>query len=486
MNTPTPCLSFIGIVDFSQEVAFSFEHKSPSRLLTAFPRRNGYEPHELIGRPSLELVHPDEFPRVKQLHYDTIQQDKAAVLVYLRMKHKDRFKGYVLMQNTLFKEALFLRGARRTVVHNVLVGSVSFASPGAKALQNASTAQEITVISPVASNFEFRRWHDPSPMPPSPIPPSMAIPQALPMAMALPASPSPSASSWSSSRSPRGSSSPLSPGLGGLRHRSDSGGSASSGRRSRASSRSSLSVSPERRAHTSHIRRGSGGGEPNANTTTTGSTHARGDSNAVPIISFPHLSNKSFRTALILDRFSAHCTIMYCSNDLLISSSDAIGCSFYDFVDAPDEAIVRDWINTVKGWGVNEKGQPSDGGFGFGKFCLITERRDSIERMPDPPSPSRNRRASTSRGATANSRAGRHPHHRGQHHTAASRTAPALTARSAARTAARPQSQSPPQEHARLGLGLGTSQSQAQCEKFKVDAIFSAHSDGLMVILRRA
>ncbi len=43
----------------------------------------------------------------------------------------------------------------RTVVHNVLVGSVSFASP-AKALHNASTAQEITVITPSAHNLSFR------------------------------------------------------------------------------------------------------------------------------------------------------------------------------------------------------------------------------------------------------------------------------------------------------------------------------------------
>jgi hypothetical protein len=27
---------------------------------------------------------------------DTIQQDKAAVLVYLRMRHKDPYRGYVL------------------------------------------------------------------------------------------------------------------------------------------------------------------------------------------------------------------------------------------------------------------------------------------------------------------------------------------------------------------------------------------------------
>ena len=41
-------------------------------------------------------------------------------------------------------------------MHNVLVGSVSFASPGAKALHNASTAQEITVITESASNFQFK------------------------------------------------------------------------------------------------------------------------------------------------------------------------------------------------------------------------------------------------------------------------------------------------------------------------------------------
>jgi hypothetical protein len=41
-------------------------------------------------------------------------------------------------------------------VYNVLVGSVSFATTGPKAMQNASTAQEIEVITPSAKNFEFR------------------------------------------------------------------------------------------------------------------------------------------------------------------------------------------------------------------------------------------------------------------------------------------------------------------------------------------
>ena len=95
-------------------------------------------------------------------------------------------------------------------------------------------------------------------------------------------------------------------------------------------------------------------------------------------ITFDHLSNKSFRTAFILDRFSMNCTIMYCSNDLLVSTTSAIGRSFFDFVVKREEEIVRSWITCVKGWGVNESGQPSDGGFGFGRFVLLTEGRDSV------------------------------------------------------------------------------------------------------------
>lgn len=43
-----------------------------------------------------------------------------------------------------------------------------------------------------------------------------------------------------------------------------------------------------------------------------------------------------------------------------------------------DEEIVRSWIDVIKSWGVNERGQPSDGGFGFGRFSLLTEGRDSL------------------------------------------------------------------------------------------------------------
>jgi len=159
----------------------------------------------------------------------------------------------------------------------------------------------------------------------------------IPSTMALPASPSTSTSSSWSSPSPRNSQSP---------------------RRRSASSERSLSLSPEPERR--HLR-----------------AQALAPSRETPI-TFDHLSNKSFRTAFILDRFSMNCTILYCSNDLLVSTTSAIGRSFFDFVVKKEEDIVRSWITCVKGWGVNESGQPSDGGFGFGRFVLLTEGRDSV------------------------------------------------------------------------------------------------------------
>jgi hypothetical protein len=89
------------------------------------------------------------------------------------------------------------------------------------------------------------------------------------------------------------------------------------------------------------------------------------------------LPAQSMRTLLILDRFSINCHILYCSNDGLVTTTAAMGRSFYDFVTKRDEDLVRSWIDVVKGWGVNERGQPSDGGFGFGKFHACLLGRDS-------------------------------------------------------------------------------------------------------------
>ncbi|KAF8125185.1 hypothetical protein EV363DRAFT_1270219 [Boletus edulis] len=341
-TSTTPRVSCIAIVDFSEDVRWLFVSESVTELL-------GYEPRDVIGHPAVELVHPEEFPAVRRLHYDTIRQDKAAVIAYLRLKHKDPFKGYILC------------AVSRTVVHNVIVGSISLAVPGPKAFQNASTAQEVVVVTPTATDFEFRRWGDPSPMPPSPL--------------------------------------PLIPGL------------------------------------TDILEDGPDGDQPKPA--------------PPPIFSFKPLPSQSSRSALILDRFSIHCPVQYCSNDHLLSTTAVMGRSFFDFVAPRSDKIVRSWIDVIKEWGVNERGQPSDGGFGYGKFLLHPKGRDSrTDRMPDAPLPSRRRdlTAVTSRSHGRSS-------------------APTLSARS--RTPALP------------------NQTTASPDKeILVDAIFSAHSDGILVILR--
>jgi hypothetical protein len=86
---------------------------------------------------------------------------------------------------------------------------------------------------------------------------------------------------------------------------------------------------------------------------------------------------QSIRVALILDRFTIKCTITYCSNDILLSTTNVMGRSLYDFVSEGNVELVRTWVDMVKGWGVNERGQPSDGGFGFGRFTLCPKGRDS-------------------------------------------------------------------------------------------------------------
>ncbi|KAJ8473154.1 hypothetical protein ONZ45_g16399 [Pleurotus djamor] len=173
METSHSYLSFIGIVDFAPEANWVFMTDSVTDLL-------GYEPSDLIGTPSLQLVHPDEFPRVQKMHYNTIQEDKAAVIAYLRLRHKDPYKG------------------TRT---------------------------------------------------------------------------------------------------------------------------------PEPQAENADL-----------------------DFDLLPL--------QSFRTALILDRFSVNCPIVYCSNDLLLSTTTAMGRSFFDFVAKKDEDIVRSWMDVVKGWGKVETRVP--------------------------------------------------------------------------------------------------------------------------------
>ena len=110
--------------------------------------------------------------------------------------------------------------------------------------------------------------------------------------------------------------------------------------------------------------------------TSRGSPGASYDPDA-DIIKFDPLPKQSVRTALFLDRFSLDCPIIYCSNDNFVQTTRVMGRPFFDFIAERDEQLVRSWIDAVKAWGVNERGQPSDGGFGYGKFTLYLPGRDS-------------------------------------------------------------------------------------------------------------
>ncbi|KAJ7913556.1 hypothetical protein B0H13DRAFT_2004819 [Mycena leptocephala] len=310
MNSTPPSVSFIVILDFSARWKYLTE--SVSDLL-------GWEPSDLREHSFFELVHPEELSQVQQLHYETILSDKAAAMVYMRLKHRDAHKGYLLC------------AVSRTVVHDRVVGSVSFASPGGEALHTSSTAQEITVITPAAANFEFRRWHDPPPA--APIFPSPPRTSPVPRAALMRAS------------------------------------------------------------------------NPPADLPAT----------------------QSSRTALILDRFSVNCTVTYYSNYQIVSSAAATKRPFFDFVARQDEAVVRSWLGAIKTCGVNERGHPSSGGFGYGRFLFCTEGRDSIASEPPPPASGWRRNLSRLRAS-----------------------------------------------------------SQPTENTVSVDAIFSAHSDGLVCILRLA
>ena len=303
-------------------------------------------------------------------------------------------------------------------------------------MHNASTAQEVTIITPSAANFEFRvslrlhrirlllidrscqRWGDPSPMPPSPI---------------------------------QGYDSP---------------------------EPVSETENPESPSESSSSERARSGEAPSPT-----SSRASGGSRTGPdgAISFDPLPKQSIRTALILDRFSMACPIIYCSNDSFLSTTEIMGRPFFDFVAKRDEALVRSWIDAVKGWGVNERGQPSDGGFGFGKFHLFPRGRDSVfvffslllgliltlgcisERLDaesPPQAPTRPGRAPRNNPLSSQQHVSR---------TSSSASAPQRTTNTSIRQ------RQPRQRVAAIAE-----------DEVVVDAIFSAHSDGLMVILRHA
>ena len=84
----------------------------------------GYLPSEVKGKSCWEYFHPDEIPFAKSIHAKGIDLDKAAVLNYCRVKHKDG--------TWIGCECVF------TVVHDVLVASTSVYRRGPKSQRMSS------------------------------------------------------------------------------------------------------------------------------------------------------------------------------------------------------------------------------------------------------------------------------------------------------------------------------------------------------------
>jgi PAS domain-containing protein len=79
----------------------------------------GYLPHEVTGKSCWEYFHPDEIPFARAIQGRGISLDKAAVMNYARVKHKD---GHWVGCECVF-----------TVVHDVLVATTAIYRRGPKA-----------------------------------------------------------------------------------------------------------------------------------------------------------------------------------------------------------------------------------------------------------------------------------------------------------------------------------------------------------------
>ena len=102
----------IALSDLSEDARIKYCSDSIEDIL-------GYLPHEVTGRSCWEYFHPDEIPFAREIHGRGVSLDKAAVLNYARVKHKDG--------SWVGCECVF------TVVYDVLVASTSIYRRGPKA-----------------------------------------------------------------------------------------------------------------------------------------------------------------------------------------------------------------------------------------------------------------------------------------------------------------------------------------------------------------
>ncbi|RMZ78818.1 hypothetical protein DV738_g3618, partial [Chaetothyriales sp. CBS 135597] len=107
---------FISVHDLSQDARIKFCSDSIHDIL-------GYSPSEVKGKSCWEYFHPDEIAFAKSVHNKGLNLDKAAVLNYCQIRHKNG--------DWIGCECVF------TIVYDVLVASISVYRRGPKARRRA-------------------------------------------------------------------------------------------------------------------------------------------------------------------------------------------------------------------------------------------------------------------------------------------------------------------------------------------------------------
>ncbi|KEF59755.1 uncharacterized protein A1O9_04603 [Exophiala aquamarina CBS 119918] len=127
---------FITIHDLSEDAQIRYCSDSIEDIL-------GYVPSEVLGRSCWDYFHPDEIPFARKVHGRGVSLDKASVLNYCRVRHKDG--------SWIGCECVF------TVVYDVLVASTSIYTIGPKARERELASGAIRRI--FSSSPRDPRYH---------------------------------------------------------------------------------------------------------------------------------------------------------------------------------------------------------------------------------------------------------------------------------------------------------------------------------------
>ncbi|KAK2765149.1 hypothetical protein FQN54_008848 [Arachnomyces sp. PD_36] len=111
--------TFITIHDLSREGLVKCASQGVEDVL-------GYHPADLKGKSVWEYLHPGEIPFAKTVHRRGIQKDKAAVLSYFQVRHK---QGHWICCETVF-----------TIVYDVMVACTSSYAEGSRSHKRAIDA----------------------------------------------------------------------------------------------------------------------------------------------------------------------------------------------------------------------------------------------------------------------------------------------------------------------------------------------------------